>query len=113
MEYQCGVTAWATKTSAYIKFLVSNHMVTMGDECFGLNGGSDTSYPYTNGPGLNFTNNLSIKNIDLGTHHCYPSSWGEAHSWASGCIDAHFTAAAKIGKPVIMEEYGVRIYHLY
>lgn len=44
------ITNWATTTSAYIKSLDPNHMVTMGEEGFGLNGGSDTSYPFTNGP---------------------------------------------------------------
>jgi mannan endo-1,4-beta-mannosidase len=100
------ITTWATTTSAYIKSLDSNHMVTMGDEGFGLNGGADTSYPYTTATGLNFTNNLSIKTIDFGTYHCYPSSWGEVDTWAPSWVDTHAAAAATIGKPVIMEEYG-------
>lgn len=100
------ITNWVSTTSAYIKSLDSNHMVTIGDEGFGLSGGTDTSYPFTTGPGLNFTNNLKISTIDFGTMHLYPSSWGETDSWGSSWITDHATAAAAIGKPVILEEYG-------
>lgn len=100
------ITNWITTTSKYIKSLDSNHMVTIGDEGFGLTTGSDGSYPYTTGPGLNFTTNLAIPTIDFGTYHLYPSSWGEVDSWGNGWITNHATAATAIGKPVIMEEYG-------
>jgi len=100
------ITNWATTTSAYIKSLDSNHMVTIGDEGFGLNGGSDTSYPFTDGPGTDFTALLSIPDIDFGTYHLYPSGWGETDSWGPSWITDHATAAAAIGKPVIAEEYG-------
>jgi hypothetical protein len=43
-------------------------------EGFGLSTGSDGSYPYTYGEGLNFTMNLSIDTIDFATFHLYPSS---------------------------------------
>jgi len=100
------ITQWATGISAYIKSLDPNHMVTMGDEGFGLNGGSDTSYPFTNGPGLNFTNNLQIPDIDFGTMHLYPSSWGEADTWGPSWITYHDAIGKAVGKPVILEEYG-------
>lgn len=100
------ITTWATTTSAYIKSLDPNHMVTMGDEGFGLNTLSDGSYPFTTGPGVNWTNNLAIPSIDFGTYHLYPSSWGEADTWGTLWVQAHAEAANAIGKPVIMEEYG-------
>jgi mannan endo-1,4-beta-mannosidase len=67
------ITQWATTTSKYIKSLDSKHMVTLGDEGFGLTGG-DGSYPYTLGEGLNYTDNLAISTLDFGTFHLYPSS---------------------------------------
>ncbi|KAH6683872.1 glycoside hydrolase superfamily [Halenospora varia] len=103
------ITNWVKTTSAYIKSLDSNHMVTLGDEGFGLTSPlspPDTSYPFTTGPGLNWTANLAISTIDFGTYHLYPSSWGETDSWAPSWISAHAVAAAKIGKPIILEEYG-------
>jgi mannan endo-1,4-beta-mannosidase len=61
------VTDWATKTSAYIKSLDSNHMITMGDEGF-VNGGGDGSYPYTTGEGMDFEANLRIPVPSLKNH---------------------------------------------
>jgi mannan endo-1,4-beta-mannosidase len=100
------ITTWATTISAYIKSLDSNHLVTIGDEGFGVDGGTDTSYPFTLGEGLNFTTNLAIPTIDFGTFHLYPGSWGEADSWGSSWITDHGKVAAALGKPVILEEYG-------
>ncbi|KAL3425697.1 fungal cellulose binding domain-containing protein [Phlyctema vagabunda] len=100
------ITNWAKTTSAYIKSLDSNHMVTLGDEGFGLDTGSDGSYPYTYGPGTNWTANLAISTIDFGTFHLYPSSWGQVDSWGASWIASHAAAAKAVGKPAILEEYG-------
>jgi mannan endo-1,4-beta-mannosidase len=89
-------------------------MVTLGDEGFGIYGGndtvypvSDTNYPWTLGPGYNWTTNLGISTIDFGTYHMYPQSWGESDTtWAEYWIQWHATAAAAVGKPCIGEEYG-------
>jgi hypothetical protein len=43
-------------------------------EGFGLETGSDGSYPYGYSEGLNFTMNLGIDTIDFATFHLYPSS---------------------------------------
>lgn len=61
---------WARDTSAYVKSLDSNHLVTLGDEGFGLAG--DGSYPYQFGEGLDFVKNLGISTLDFGTFHMYP-----------------------------------------
>ena len=61
---------WATDTSAYVRGLDAGHMITLGDEGFGLPG--DTSYPYQYTEGVDFVKNLGIKNLDFGTFHMYP-----------------------------------------
>lgn len=63
---------WASETSAYIKGLDPKHMIALGDEGFGLPGGS--SYPYQYGEGVDFVRNLGIKDISFGTFHMYPES---------------------------------------
>ncbi|KAJ5099279.1 hypothetical protein N7532_006280 [Penicillium argentinense] len=98
---------WAASTSAYIKSLDSQHMVAIGDEGFGLNVGSDGSYPYTYAEGLDFEKNLEIDTIDFGTFHLYPSTWGVANSFGNGWITAHAKACVAAHKPCLMEEYGV------
>ena len=102
------VTTWATTTSKYIKSLDPNHMVTLGDEGFGLSTGSDGSYPYGFSEGMDFAANLAISTLDFGTMHLYPSSWGvsPAQSWGSAWITNHAAACTAAGKPCLLEEYG-------
>ncbi|KAH7321611.1 glycoside hydrolase superfamily, partial [Rhexocercosporidium sp. MPI-PUGE-AT-0058] len=102
------ITNWVAATSAYIKSLDSNHMVCIGDEGFGLNGGWDITWPYWGITGLSFKNNLAISTIDFGTYHAYPGSWFELDAWVPSWIRSHATAAAALGKPVILEEYGTK-----
>jgi len=99
------VTEWAKKTSAYIKSLDSNHMVTLGDEGFGL-ADTDKSYPFQFGEGIDWAANLAIQDLDFGTIHLYPEHWDQTASWGSYWIEAHAKAAAAAGKPFIVEEYG-------
>ena len=63
---------WAETTSAYVKSLDPNHMVTLGDEGMGLPG--DSSYAYQYSEGTDFVKNLQVKNLDFGTFHFYPGS---------------------------------------
>ncbi|QSZ35586.1 hypothetical protein DSL72_008456 [Monilinia vaccinii-corymbosi] len=100
------ITNWATSISKYIKSLDPNHMVTVGDEGFGLTVANDTSYPFTAGPGTWFTDLLAIPTIDFATIHLYPGSWGEVDSWGSSWISSHANVTAAAGKPLILEEYG-------
>lgn len=66
---------WAASTSAYIKSLDSNHMVTIGDEGFGPDSAGDGSYPYQAGAGgYVWADTLSIPTVDFGTFHLYPDS---------------------------------------
>ncbi|KAH7316889.1 fungal cellulose binding domain-containing protein [Stachybotrys elegans] len=95
---------WASSTSQYVKSLDSNHMVTLGDEGFGLPG--DGSYPYQYVEGVDFVKNLGISTLDFGTLHLYPSHWGTSYDWGNGWIKAHGAACAQAGKPCLLEEYG-------
>ena len=63
---------WATEISAYIRSLDRSHMITLGDEGFGLPG-ADT-YAYGTSEGVDFVKNLAIKDMDFGTFHFYPGS---------------------------------------
>ncbi|KAJ5209877.1 hypothetical protein N7472_000016 [Penicillium cf. griseofulvum] len=110
---------WIKSTSAYIKSLDSKHMVAIGDEGFGLETGSDGSYPYGYGEGLNFTMNLGIDTIDFATFHLYPSSYlanismqgGTTNDWGNGWAISHGAACVAAGKPCLFEEYGVTADH--
>ncbi|KAL4971701.1 putative mannan endo-1,4-beta-mannosidase F [Aspergillus desertorum] len=97
---------WISDTSAYIKSLDPLHMVCIGDEGFGLDEGSDGSYPFSYGEGLDFAANLAIDTIDFGTFHLYPGSWGVSYDWGNLWVTTHGAACAAAGKPCLFEEYG-------
>ncbi|KAI0421792.1 glycoside hydrolase superfamily [Xylaria grammica] len=105
------LTKWATETSAYVKSLDAKHMVTLGDEGFGLAAGSDGSYPFQFGEGVDFAANLKIPSLDFGTFHLYPESWGTSMDWGTTWITAHAAACKAAGKPCLFEEYGSTYNH--
>ncbi|KAL1696278.1 glycoside hydrolase family 5 protein [Schizophyllum commune] len=102
------VSAWIEEISAYIKSLDSNHLVAVGDEGF-FNQPGNPSYPYQGGEGVDFDANLAISSIDFGTFHAYPEAWGQsdAEAWGTQWIADHATSQETVGKPVIIEEFGV------
>ncbi|KAK4663105.1 hypothetical protein QC763_600490 [Podospora pseudopauciseta] len=95
---------WATQISDYIRSLDKDHLITLGDEGFGLPG--QTTYPYQYGEGTDFVKNLQIKNLDFGTFHMYPGHWGVPTSFGPGWIKDHAAACRAAGKPCLLEEYG-------
>ncbi|KAK5163139.1 mannan endo-1,4-beta-mannosidase A-2 [Saxophila tyrrhenica] len=102
------MTTWIADTSKYIKSLDSKHMVTTGEEGFGLDTGDDGSYPYTYTEGTDFVANCAVPDIDFCTYHLYPSSWSvsPAQAWGNSWIENHGKACAKLGKPCVLEEFG-------
>ena len=102
------ITDWITETSAYIKSLDANHMVTHGEEGFGLETGSDGSYPYGYSEGTDFAANCAVPDIDFCVYHLYPESWSVSpgKEWGNAWITNHGKACAEIGKPCVLEEFG-------
>ncbi|RDB24327.1 putative mannan endo-1,4-beta-mannosidase F [Hypsizygus marmoreus] len=103
------VTNWAKTISAYIKSIDPNHLVGLGDEGF-YNQPSAPTYPYQGSEGVDFDANLAIDTLDFGTFHSYPESWGQSgnsQAWGTQWIADHAASQNKVGKPVIIEEFGV------
>ncbi|KAF7551313.1 hypothetical protein G7Z17_g5091 [Cylindrodendrum hubeiense] len=96
---------WGTEISQYIKALDSKHLVTLGDEGFGLPG--DGSYPYTYGEGVDWEQMLTIDTLDFATFHLYPTSWGVSTDWGNGWVKAHAALCVEAGVPCFFEEYGM------
>jgi mannan endo-1,4-beta-mannosidase len=101
---------WIDGTAAYIKSIDPNHLVTTGSE-------GDTPLPSWNG--LDFTANHDGPDIDYATIHIWPENWDwydpadpggtfdAAIANARDYLDDHAAAAAALGKPVILEEFGL------
>lgn len=101
------LSKWVADSAAYVKSLDAEHMVTTGEEGFGLAG--DGSYPYQFGEGGDFNATCADPNVDFCTYHLYPKSWGtdaNAEQWGNEWIENHAKVCEALGKPCVLEEFG-------
>jgi len=110
---QASFMAWVASTAATIKRLAPRHMVTIGSEGW-------TPYPsYVN---VNFTAAHMDASIDFATVHIWPQNWDWYNPLASrhapqgftvamerslAYLDIHTQAARALGKPLVLEEFGL------
>jgi mannan endo-1,4-beta-mannosidase len=108
---------WVTQASAYCKRLAPRQLVATGDEGF-YGDASNPDYPYSDYEGDHWQQYLALPTIDYGTVHLYPQGWGENPSsspgtdpvsWGTTWITRHLSDGAALGKPVVVEEYGLSI----
>jgi len=102
------LTTWADEMSTYVKSLDENHLVALGSE--GFFNRDHTNWAYNGTSGVDWEAILALPNIDYGTVHLYPEHWGledQVEPWGKQWIIDHIEAGKKIGKPVVLEEYGV------
>jgi len=102
---------WIVEMSQYIKSIDHNHLVTAGDEGFFKNDGTD-NWAYNGYSGVDWERNLQIDTIDYGTFHLYPEHWGDvfdnpAKDGSKWIVD-HIKVADAIGKPSVLEEFGIQ-----
>ncbi|KAJ4245893.1 hypothetical protein NW757_009750 [Fusarium falciforme] len=95
---------WVDEMSAYVKSLDPDHLVTWGGEG-GFNRESD-DWAYNGSDGGDFDHEIALPNIDFGVFHTYPDWWSKTVSWSNQWIIDHAKSGAKVGKPVVHEEYG-------
>lgn len=109
VEERTNLINWIHETSAYIKSLDSNHMVTTGSE------GSVGHHWIIE----DFEKANNCKSIDYLTYHLWPQNW----SWynpekpdstidysieqAGKYIDEHEAIAKELNKPAVLEEFGL------
>jgi mannan endo-1,4-beta-mannosidase len=101
------LVAWADEMSRLVKTLAPLQLVAVGDEGFyGIAG--HESYPYSDWEGVAWKRLTALPAVDYGTVHLYPDSWGQAPEWGEPWIRDHIRDGRVLGKPVVIEEYGVR-----
>lgn len=100
---------WIRRTSDYIKKLDTNHLVTIGSE-------GNTSSPSS---GTDMVKDHDHPNIDYATIHIWVQNWGyydpakadstygPALNYARNYMKDHLQRAASLGKPVVLEEFGI------
>lgn len=101
------IPTWADEMARYIKSLDPNHMVSVGDEGF-LNGGGE-HWAYKANDGVDHEAITAVPDVDFGTFHMYPEDWGTGLDWGKRWIVDHERVARRLGKPTVLEEYGVKV----
>lgn len=105
------VLSWVSEMSAYVKSLAPRQLVSVGDEGF-YGDAANPDYPYSNFEGNRWRKFLALPHVDYGTVHLYPDGWGETTDpvgWGTTWINDHLADGRRLGKPVVLEEYGLRI----
>jgi mannan endo-1,4-beta-mannosidase len=68
--------------------------------------------------GVRWKDLVALKHVDYGTFHLYPQGWGATSAdkpgthpgtWGTAWIDRHLHDGRNLGKPVVLEEFGVQI----
>ena len=100
---------WINSLAAYIKSIDTNHLVTTGSE-------GRTSSKFA---GNNFRKDHASPHIDYATMHIWVQNWGwynpknadESFRYvekkAKRYLKKHLKLAEKLGKPVVLEEFGI------
>lgn len=111
-----GIYAWAHDVSTYIKVLAPHQLVAVGDEGFGLPELGDKGYPYSASEGNRWRAVTTLSAIDYATVHLYPQSWSQSSAfgidpvgWGKQWITDHAVLGRQMGKPVVLEEFGLKI----
>jgi mannan endo-1,4-beta-mannosidase len=98
---------WVHEMSSWIKQHDSEHLVAVGDEGF-LNRPRTKEWLYNGSQGGDFGAFLASPFIDFGTFHLFPDSWLKNAAWGEKWIKQHVSIGREIGKPVLLEEYGLK-----
>lgn len=108
------VRAWIKDMAAYIKSLDTNHLLFTGEEGYRTNGPElEAQHAWINNglKGVDFASNCADPNIDACGVHAYPDNWGFAPSeyekYGPMFLQDRAAVAHALGKPIIMEEYGM------
>lgn len=101
------LVTWAREMAAHVKSQDPNHMLSVGDEGF-LARNRPADWPYNAADGVDHEALTSVSGIDYGTFHLYPDHWSRTPEWGTQWIKDHQAAADAYGKPVILEEFGLR-----
>ncbi|HSC87288.1 MAG TPA: cellulase family glycosylhydrolase [Polyangiaceae bacterium] len=99
------LTSWAHEMSQHLRTLAPNQMIGVGDEGF-FEG--DARPPYQlEGYGVDHAALTALPAIDFATAHLYPEHWGWTWPDSDDFIRRQSRLAARLGKPLVLEEFGV------
>lgn len=108
-KHPAALVRFLDETARFIKSLDPNHLVTTGSE-------GTTEEP--DGAGLDFVRDHASRFIDYATFHFWAQNWGHfdpkrpetyaaAEAEARRYVAEHVAMGARLGKPVVLEEFGL------
>ena len=100
------LTTWADEMSGHIKSVDPNHLVSVGDEGFYCTNPSSDEWTENCGEGVDTVAFAKLPNVDVLSFHLYPDHWDKDAAWSEAWIKNHIRAADRIGKPVMLGEFG-------
>jgi mannan endo-1,4-beta-mannosidase len=101
------IVDWVEEMTSYIRSLDPNHMISVGDEGF-LDAGGE-HWAYRANDGVDHEAITAVRDVDFGTFHMYPEDWGATLDWGRRWIIDHVRVARRLGKPTVLEEYGIKV----
>ncbi len=97
---------WAGEMSEYVHSLAPQHLIAVGDE--GFFAGQD-GFGWDGAQGVDHVALTSLPRVSFGTFHLYPDHFGTSERWAERWVAAQLESARKLGKPTLLEEYGIKV----
>ena len=98
---------WIREMSDYVKTIDKNHLLMVGEEGFYANR-NKYDWMMNGSRGQDFVRDHSLPSVDIASFHLWPSSdkYNFDHEQIADWIKIHHEDAVKIGKPLILDEYG-------
>ncbi len=101
------IVTWVEEMTSYLRSLDQNHLISIGDEGF-LDAGGD-HWAYEAKDGVDHEAMTAVTDVDFATFHLYPEHWGTSLDWGRRWILDHLAVARRLGKPSVLEEYGIEV----
>ncbi|HEX8346440.1 MAG TPA: cellulase family glycosylhydrolase, partial [Actinoplanes sp.] len=101
------LTAWADEMSRHIKSIDPRHLVSVGDEGFFCDDPASLDFTVNCGEGVDTVALGRLPAIDVMSYHLYPDHWSKDADWGTDWILRHSREAKKVGKPVMLGEFGL------
>jgi mannan endo-1,4-beta-mannosidase len=99
---------WADDVTRYIHSVDAKHLVGVGDEGFLCSDRSSSDWTINCADGVDSAALAALPGVDLASFHLYPDHWGKDAAWGTQWIRSHVQIANRIGKPVMLGEFGFK-----
>lgn len=106
------VSKWFDEQATFVRSIDKNHLISTGEEgffacCGNANNPGGESSEWASSVGQDFVGDHAGEDIDFATFHSWPDNWNAvSEEFQRNWITSHAEAAAEMGKPVILEEWG-------